>query len=154
MNQALLNAIEIAAAAHDGQVDGAGRSYIRHPLAVLQTVATELPDDVEAQMAAVLHDVLEDSHIQACNLRLYGISSRAVNLVEAVTRQKTEDYEAFIDRVASAEPAAIRIKLADLRHNLSRMSSLPDRRRIKLEPRYLAAHEKLTAALEYHNGVD
>jgi (p)ppGpp synthase/HD superfamily hydrolase len=152
MNEAILNAVEIAAAAHDGQVDGAGRPYLLHCLAVLRTVAKKLPKDVDAQVAAVLHDVLEDTDIKATEL--LGVGYRAVSLIEAVTRKPDEDYESFIDRVADAGPAAMTIKLADLEHNLSRMDGLPAARRAKLEPRYLAAKEKLTAALKYHNGVD
>jgi (p)ppGpp synthase/HD superfamily hydrolase len=154
MNEALLNAIEIAAIAHRGQADGAGRQYFLHPLAVLRTVAKKLPDDVDAQMAAVLHDVLEDTSIRAPSLLIHGVSYRAVSLIEAVTRKPDEDYESFIDRVANTGPVAIVIKLADLEHNLLRMDLLPAARRAKLEPRYQAAKEKLTAALKYHNGVD
>jgi (p)ppGpp synthase/HD superfamily hydrolase len=154
MNEALLNAIEIAAVAHDGQVDGAGRQYLLHPLVVLRAVAKKLPDDVDAQMAAVLHDVLEDTSIRAPSLLIHGVSYRAVSLIEAVTRKPDEDYESFIDRVADTGPVAIVIKLADLEHNLLRMDLLPAARRAKLEPRYQAAKEKLTAALKYHNGVD
>jgi (p)ppGpp synthase/HD superfamily hydrolase len=153
MNDAVLNAIEIAAEAHDGQVDGGGYSYIRHPLTVLRMVAKELPDDADAQAAAVLHDVLEDvSFMYPGGLMRRGVSLRAVELVKAVTRGKEETYEEFIDRVASAGPVAITIKLADLGHNLSRMHCLPLDKRAKLEPRYLSAWEKLTAALGLHNG--
>jgi (p)ppGpp synthase/HD superfamily hydrolase len=155
MNEALLSAIEIAAIAHRGQVDGAGRQYLLHSLAVLRTVAKKLPKDTDAQMAAVLHDVLEDTSIRAPSLLLiHGVSYRAVSLVEAVTRKPDETYEQFIDRVADTGPVAIVIKLSDLEHNLSRIDGLPAARRAKLKPRYQAAKEKLTAALKYHNGVD
>jgi (p)ppGpp synthase/HD superfamily hydrolase len=107
MNEAILNAVEIAAAAHDGQVDGAGRPYLLHCLAVLRTVAKKLPKDVDAQVAAVLHDVLEDTDIKATEL--LGVGYRAVSLIEAVTRKPDEDYESFIDRVADAGPAAMTI---------------------------------------------
>jgi (p)ppGpp synthase/HD superfamily hydrolase len=153
MNEALINAIELAAVAHDGQVDGAGRPYILHCLAVLRTVAKKLPNNIDAQVAAVLHDVLEDTSIRAPSLLIHGVSYRAVSLIEAVTRKPDEDYESFIDRVADTGPVAIVIKLADLEHNLSRIDGLPAARRAKLEPRYQAAKKKLTAALKYHNGV-
>ena len=51
-------AIEIAARAHAGQVDKAGEPYIFHPLRLMLSLS-----GVHAQMAAVLHDVVEDTSI-------------------------------------------------------------------------------------------
>jgi (p)ppGpp synthase/HD superfamily hydrolase len=154
MNEALINAIEIAAIAHRGQVDGAGRQYLLHSLAVLRTVAKKLPDDIDAQVAAVLHDVLEDTSLTTHSLRRHGVSEEAIFLAVMLSREPDETYEQFIGTIIKAGPVAITIKLADLEHNLSRIDGLPAARRAKLEPRYRAARKKLTAALKYHNGVD
>jgi (p)ppGpp synthase/HD superfamily hydrolase len=148
MNEAILNAIEIAAIAHEGQRDGAGIPYIQHPLAVLRSVAAVLPEDTNAQVAAVLHDVLEDTGWREYNLLKNGVNPRAVELVKAVTRVKGETYDQFIDRVATSGSAAIVIKLCDLQHNLSRMDGLPLSRKQELEPKYLAAQDTLTNALK------
>ena len=51
-------AILIAVKAHMGQVDKAGKSYILHPLRVMQNV-----ESIDAKIVAVLHDVLEDTDI-------------------------------------------------------------------------------------------
>ena len=153
MNEALLKAIEIAAIAHEGRVDGAGRQYLLHCLAVLRTVAKKLPDDIDAQMAAVLHDVLEDTSLTTHSLRRHGVSEEAIFLAVILSREPHETYEQFIDTIIKAGPVAITIKLADIKHNLSRIDGLPVARRAKLEPRYQAAKKKLTAALKYHNGV-
>ena len=153
MNEALIDAIEIAAVAHDGQVDGAGRPYLLHCLAVLRTVAKKLPNNIDAQVAAVLHDVLEDTSVTTITLLLQGVSREAIDLTVILSREPDETYEQFIDTVIKAGPVAITIKLADIKHNLSRIDGLPDERRARLEPRYRAARKKLTAALKYHNGV-
>ncbi len=49
-------AIEIAARAHAGQRDKAGAPYIFHPLRLMLAVRGD-----EVRMAAVLHDVVEDT---------------------------------------------------------------------------------------------
>jgi (p)ppGpp synthase/HD superfamily hydrolase len=147
MNEALIDAIEIAAVAHDGQVDGAGRPYLLHCLAVLRTVAKKLPNNIDAQVAAVLHDVLEDTSVTTITLLLQGVSREAIDLTVILSREPDETYEQFIDTVIKAGPVAITIKLADIKHNLSRIDGLPTARRAKLEPRYRAAKKKLTKAL-------
>lgn len=151
MNDLLLTAIAIAAAAHNGQVDKAGFPYIRHPIAVMRAVASRLPDDVDAHVAAVLHDVIEDTDVNPRMLLDSGISARAVELVLVLTKKPGETYADFVERVIAAGPAAVTIKLCDVEHNLSRIGNLPLDLRAKLEPKYLAAREKLIAALGHHN---
>jgi (p)ppGpp synthase/HD superfamily hydrolase len=51
----LERAIALAATVHSGQRDKAGAPYILHPLRMMMKMTT-----VETQMAAVLHDVVED----------------------------------------------------------------------------------------------
>jgi guanosine-3',5'-bis(diphosphate) 3'-pyrophosphohydrolase len=60
----LEKAIEIAARAHTGQVDKAGQPYILHPIQVMLRVQGE-----DARIAAVLHDVVEDSEVTIDDLR-------------------------------------------------------------------------------------
>ena len=50
------DAITLARTAHAGQTDKASRLYIEHPLRGMRRL-----DDEHEQMAAVLHDVLEDT---------------------------------------------------------------------------------------------
>jgi (p)ppGpp synthase/HD superfamily hydrolase len=111
----LERAIEIAAQVHTGQVDKAGQPYILHPLRLMLAVSS-----TEARMAAVLHDVVEDSEgaVTLETLRAEGFSGDVVAAVEALTKRKDEenDYEAFIRRVAP-NPIAREVKLADLRDN-------------------------------------
>jgi (p)ppGpp synthase/HD superfamily hydrolase len=99
---------------HAGQVDRVGAPYIDHPEAVAGLLAGLLP---EWQAAAWLHDVLEHTDATAGELRAAGVPAEVVRLVEVVTRRPGEDYLDFIGRVC-ADPAAVRVKIADTLHNL------------------------------------
>jgi (p)ppGpp synthase/HD superfamily hydrolase len=140
----LERAIEIAAQVHTGQVDKAGQPYILHPLRLMLAVSSP-----EARMAAVLHDVVEDSEgaVTLETLRAEGFSGDVVAAVEALTKRAEEedDYEAFIRRLAP-NPLAREVKLADLRDNsdLSRIAAPTerDRERIKKYRRAIAYLER------------
>ena len=104
----LEKAIEIALSAHNNQVDKDGRPYILHPLRVMLKMDTEVE-----QIAAVLHDVLEDSDLSSFSLRERGASQEILTVLDHLTHRKNESYEEFILRVRQ-NPIAKKIKLADL----------------------------------------
>ena len=66
-------AIEIASSAHAGQIDKAGQPYIFHPLRVMLRVSSE-----HEQMAAVLHDVVEDTTVTIEHLAKEGFPSEVL----------------------------------------------------------------------------
>lgn len=136
----LERAIEIAAKAHAGQVDKAGQPYVLHPLRMMLAVTTP-----EARMAAVLHDVVEDTAVTLEELRDEGFPAAVISAVEALTKRDGEDYETFIRRVAP-NPIAREVKLADLRDNsdLSRILEPieRDRERVKKYRRAIAYLER------------
>ncbi len=138
----LEKAICIAARAHAGQVDKAGAPYILHPLRLMLRM-----DDPAARIAAVLHDVVEDSPWTLEQLRAEGFPSAVVQAVDALTRRDGETYDAFIHR-ASRDPVAPRVKMADLEDNmdLGRIASPTERDYRRLE-RYRRAHAHLTEKL-------
>ena len=108
----LERAIEIAAAAHAGQTDKAGQPYILHPLRVMLRVNT----DVE-RMAAVLHDVVEDTPVTLERLTSEGFPPSVVAAVEALTKRDGETREDAARR-AVRDSIARNVKLADNAENL------------------------------------
>ena len=125
----LERAIAIAAIAHEGQVDKAGMPYVLHPLRMMLSV-----DTPEARMAAVLHDVVEDTAVTLEQLRAEGFPEAVIEAVQALTKRDGEDYEVFIRRVAP-NPIARKVKLTDLRDNsdLSRIAQPTDKDRQRIE---------------------
>jgi len=125
----LERAIAIAAEEHEGQLDKAGEPYVLHPLRMMLAVTTP-----EARMAAVLHDVVEDTPVTLEQLRAEGFPAAVVEAVEALTKREGEEYEAFIRRVAP-NPIAREVKLADLKDNsdLSRIAEPTEKDRVRIE---------------------
>ncbi|MBN1517092.1 HD domain-containing protein [Candidatus Sumerlaeota bacterium] len=105
-------AIQIAAKAHEGQMDRQGQPYILHPLRVMLHMQTN-----EGRIAAVLHDVVEDSTTTLDDLRQAGFTEFVVQAVDAVSRRDGEDYMDFVKRSAQ-NPLGKQIKLADLHDNM------------------------------------
>ncbi|MYM75290.1 HD domain-containing protein [Duganella sp. FT109W] len=108
----LERAIAIAAAAHAGQVDKAGQPYILHPLRVMLRVATE-----HERMAAVLHDVVEDTDVTLHALAAEGFAPEVIAAVEALTKRPGESRMQAAER-AAANPIARVVKLADNAENM------------------------------------
>ena len=122
-------AISLAIEAHKGKVDKAGAPYILHPLRVMFQMETK-----EEMIAAVLHDVLEDTAITPDQLKEMGFSETVLEALDSVTKRAGETYEDFVRR-AALHPIGKKIKLADLRDNmdLSRLEKITDKdiRRVK-----------------------
>jgi GTP diphosphokinase / guanosine-3',5'-bis(diphosphate) 3'-diphosphatase len=109
----LERAIEIAARAHAGQVDKAGAPYILHPLRVM--MAVDSPDE---RMAAVMHDVVEDTSVTLEELRSHGFAEEVLTAIHALTKTPGEGRLAAAKR-ASANPIARAVKLADVADNMN-----------------------------------
>lgn len=137
----LEEAVRIAAEAHAGQRDRYGAPYLLHPLRVMLRMRT----DAE-RMAAVLHDVVEDTEWTLERLRAAGFPAEVVSAVDAVTRREGEDYDAFVRR-AARDPIGRAVKLADVEDNLDlrRVDEVLPRDVERLN-RYLRAWRHLAAA--------
>lgn len=134
----LQRAISIAVEAHAGQVDKSGRPYILHPLRMM---LRQLGD--EAMMAAVLHDVVEDTPWTFEDLRREGFSETVLVALACLTKREGEAYEDFIER-AAANPIARTVKLADLEDNMDvrRLRQVSESDRARLD-KYRRAWERL-----------
>jgi (p)ppGpp synthase/HD superfamily hydrolase len=104
-------ALQIAAKAHEGQKDKEGLPYILHPLRAMMRVQGK-----EAQMVAILHDVVEDTSVTLDDLRQAGFSEEVLAAVWCVTHRKDEPYADYVVR-CKANEVAKRVKLADLEDN-------------------------------------
>lgn len=139
-------ALTIAAAAHERQVDKAGRPYIAHPLRMVARALTEYHDP-DIAIVAALHDVVEDSAISFDNLCMVGFSDRVLDAVAVLTRQPGEPYADFLLR-CRANALALVVKLLDVDDNAdpSRLALIRDAAtRGRLAEKYAGAREILGA---------
>ncbi|OGD18284.1 MAG: hypothetical protein A2W03_14185 [Candidatus Aminicenantes bacterium RBG_16_63_16] len=130
----LKKAYVFAARAHKGQTRRSGEPYLSHPLEVASMLA-DLKLDNTTLVAALLHDVLEDTEVTPAEIR-ENFGAEVADLVDGVTK---------ISRVQEASPEArqaetirkiilamigdlrvIFIKLADRIHNLKTLKFLPE----------------------------
>lgn len=133
------DAVSIAARAHRGQKDKAGAPYLLHPLRMMLRMETDA-----AMMAAVLHDVVEDTEWTLERLREAGFPEEVLEAVDCLTHREGESYEQFVGRVAT-NPIARQVKIADLEDNMNvrRMSQLGPKELGRLE-KYHRAWRVLT----------
>ncbi|WP_373767953.1 bifunctional GTP diphosphokinase/guanosine-3',5'-bis pyrophosphate 3'-pyrophosphohydrolase [Glaesserella sp.] len=132
------HAYEVARDAHEGQFRSSGEPYITHPVAVACIIA-EMKLDHEAVMAALLHDVIEDTPYTEAQLAMEFGNSTA-EIVQGVskldklkfrTRQEAqvENFRKMI-LAMTKDIRVVLIKLADRTHNMRTLGSLrPDKRR-------------------------
>lgn len=129
--------------AHDGQLRSSGEHYVTHPLAVA-TILADMHMDHQSLMAAMLHDVIEDTGIP--KEALVGQFGESVaNLVDGVSKltqmkfgTKAEAQAENFQKMAMAMARDIRVilvKLADRLHNMRTLGALnaEKRRRIAKE---------------------
>jgi len=137
----LEDAIALAVEAHRGQRDKAGQAYILHPLRVMMRLETEAE-----RMAAILHDVVEDTPYTLERLRELGYPEEVLGALDCLTKREGESYEAFIERVRP-HSLARRVKLADLEDNMDvrRLLAVGPRETERLA-RYRAAWARLKEA--------
>ncbi len=124
--------------AHDGQMRSSGDPYITHPVAVTGILA-DMRLDQETLMAALLHDVIEDTHYSKDDL-VKEFGETVGELVEGVSKldkiQFSSKQEAQAENFRKMMMAMVQdirvilIKLADRTHNMRTLGSLrPDKRR-------------------------
>jgi len=130
--------LSIALIAYSGKKDKAGKTYILHPLRVMEKMDTELEMAV-----ALLHDVIEDSDYTAEDLLSEGIPSSVVDAVQSLSKLHNESYDEFVDRVME-NPLASKVKMADIEDNINilRLDSI-DEKDLNRVAKYHKAWKKL-----------
>ena len=103
-------ALRIAYDAHHGQVDKNGIPYIFHPI----HLAEQMDDEVSC-CAALLHDVVEDTHVTMAQLA-EEFPAEVIDVLKLLTHAEHVEYFTYV-RAIKANPIAVKIKLADIAHN-------------------------------------
>jgi len=139
----VMEAYEFAAKAHEGQQRYSGEPYISHPVAVA-TILAELKLDAQTLMAALLHDVIEDTGVPKEHIaELFG--EEVAELVDGVSKLDKIEFRSRAEAQAESfrkmlfamvgDMRVILVKLADRTHNMRTLWIMPPdkRRRIARE---------------------
>src|SRR5690606_10821176 len=133
-------AFTLATEAHKGVRRRSGELYIMHPLAVARIVAEEIGLGTKGIIAALLHDVVEDTDVSLEDIQtIFG--EKIANIVDGLTK-----LEGVIDHTGSRQAENFRkllltmvddvriilIKLADRLHNMRTLDSMPDHKKYKI----------------------
>ena len=135
------DAIRIASEAHRGQTDKSGFPYIFHPLRVMEAV-----NGRHQKMAAVLHDVVEDTDITLDRLREAGVPARVCGALEVLTKRASESHDTYLLRIVeSNNPIALAVKWADIMDNSDprRLQYLPPETQMRMSEKYARAKRML-----------
>lgn len=145
--EGVLKAFEFANEAHKGVRRRSGEPYIIHPIAVAKIVVQEIGLGYKSIVAALLHDVVEDTEYTTEDVeRLFG--SKIASLVDGLTKIKSaidskieedkseksiqaENFKRIL-LTLNDDVRVILIKLADRLHNLRTIDSMPERKQDKI----------------------
>jgi len=128
-----------AFAAHDGVVRKTGEPYITHPVSVACILA-DLHMDVPTILAALLHDVVEDTDITTLDIK-QKFGPQVAELVDGVTKLDKIEFQSASQAQAenfrkmllamSQDVRVILVKLADRLHNMQTLEAMrPEKQRI------------------------
>jgi (p)ppGpp synthase/HD superfamily hydrolase len=136
----LERALQIAVQAHAGQKDKNGAAYIFHPLRVMMRCTSE-----RAKMAALLHDVVEDTDWTFEQLAQEGFPADLIATLKLLTHEEGVSYDDYVTRTMT-DPIAMEVKIADLEDNsdIRRMHEVDEKAAERLR-KYHKAWKRLAA---------
>ncbi len=144
--------------AHDGQRRRSGEPYVTHPLAVSNILA-DMHMDHQSLMAAMLHDVIEDTGIakEALTAQFGETVSELVDGVSKLTQMnfetKAEAQAENFQKMAMAMARDIRVilvKLADRLHNMRTLEVLSGEKRRRIAKETLEIYAPIANRLGMH----
>lgn len=126
--------------AHKDMRRKSGEPYIYHPLAVAQISVEEIGLGTTSIIAALLHDVVEDTHLELDDIeRDFG--TKVAKIIDGLTKisgvfdqgssQQAENFRKMI-LTLSDDARVILIKLADRLHNMRTLGSMPRDKQLKI----------------------
>ncbi len=136
----ITQAFEFGAKAHSSQTRASGEPYITHPVAVASTLA-DLKMDSDCLIAALLHDVVEDTPVELSEIQqLFG--EDVATLVDGVskldklnfTNRTDAQVESFRKMMLAmiGDIRVILVKLADRLHNMQTLEALRPEKRARI----------------------
>ena len=128
-------AMKIAYDAHHGQLDKGGLPYVFHPWHLAEQM-----DDEISTIAALLHDVVEDTDWTLEQLEAEGFPPESMEALGLLTHPEGQPYMEYVAGLRH-NSVAVKVKLADLRHNsdFTRLSAVTAGQRARLEQKYAPA---------------
>jgi RelA/SpoT family (p)ppGpp synthetase len=136
----VMQAYEFAAKAHSGQQRYSGEPYISHPVAVA-TILAELKLDAQTLMAALLHDVIEDTGVPKADIAAM-FSEEVAELVDGVSKLDKVEFRSRAEAQAESfrkmlfamvgDMRVILVKLADRTHNMRTLWIMPPEKRRRI----------------------
>jgi len=135
-------AFEVAVDAHKNQRRKSGEAYVFHPIAVAQIVAEEIGLDAVSIIAALLHDVVEDTHYTLEYIEEQ-FGPTVARIVDGLTKiaglkKDTNDYSLQAENfrkmllTLNDDVRVILIKIADRYHNMLTLESMRPDKRVKI----------------------
>ena len=147
-----VNTYKTAQQVHRDQKRKSGEDYFEHPKAVRNIVAKMYPADRVAQLAALLHDTLEDygkggvyksedEVVEAITASIEdpAETDQVLSAVQALTHDSGVSYNSYLINLAN-DQTALRVKLADMLHNSSTAPSERQKNKYKTAFRELLVH--------------
>ena len=130
----------LAKEAHEGVRRRSGEPYLLHPIAVAKIVIEEIGLGVKSVVAALLHDVVEDTEYTVEDMeRIFG--PKIASMVDGLTKMSgvfnadTSEQAEYFRKVLltlSDDVRVILIKIADRLHNMRTLGSMPMNKQIKI----------------------
>lgn len=135
--QLIRKAFQFASAAHMGVRRKSGEPYIIHPLAVAKIVVSEIGLGTKSAIAAILHDVVEDTDYTLIDIeKMFG--EKVASLVDGLTKlsgtydsKQATNFRKML-MTLSDDVRVILIKLADRLHNMRTLESMPQHKQLKI----------------------
>src|SRR5690606_38086145 len=133
-------AFTISVEAHKDMRRKSGEPYIFHPLAVAEICVEEIGLGTTSIIAALLHDVVEDTDIELSDIeRMFGGKVAKIidglttvsGVFEYSTSQQAENFRKMLFTLAD-DVRVILIKLADRLHNMRTLDSMPRNKQLKI----------------------
>ena len=136
----VFQAYQFSARAHEGQQRISGEPYIHHPLEVARILG-EMHMDHQTLMAAILHDVIEDTPTAKEEIRkkfgksvaelVDGVSKLTKVKFESVEEAQAQNFRKML-MAMSNDIRVILVKLADRLHNMRTLGSLRYEKRMRI----------------------